>query len=194
MAILAESNSSSGSGSLTGWFISDPAPAGTHVGVCLDIKETYGADVTDFETRLPVKRDIIRFLFGVKVGDEKYLIQSNDAKISGHEKSALVKLITSWMGHAPDIDGFNTEELRGRPIQLSTEKKTSALGNQYGKILSVAPVLDQFKSAAPKPEEFNELMVEAGASIGELPKQSVDPLVKDDEDQTAAKEEQDVPF
>lgn len=194
MAILAESNSSGGGGSLTGWIISEPAPAGTHVGVCLDIKETYGAEVIDFETQQPVKKDIIRFLFGVKVGDEKYLIQSNDAKISGHSKSALVKLITAWMGHAPDIDGFNTEELRGRPIQLSTEMKTSAIGNQYGKILSAAPVLDQFKAAAPTAEEFNDLMLEAGASIGELPKQSVDPLVKDDQDQPASDKNTDVPF
>lgn len=176
MAIL--SNTSSG-GHFTGWEVNVPAPTGVHLAVCLDIKETPDFESTDFNTGLPKVNDVIRFLYGIKVGDDKYLVQSNTINISGSPKSNLIKLITAWMGQAPQVQGFDTEILRGLPCQITTEQVTSEKGTLYSKVMQVAGVIEQYKAAAPKPDEFKELLSIAGAGFGEIaPPAPADPLAQ----------------
>ena len=176
MAILT--NTASG-GHFTGWEVNVPAPTGVHLAVCLDIKETPDFETTDFNTGQPVKHDVIRFLYGLKVGDDKFLVQSNTINISGSPKSNLIKLITAWMGQAPQVQGFDTEILRGKPCQLTSEQVTSTKGTVYSKVTQIAGVIEQYKAAAPKPDEFKELLSIAGADFGEIaPPAPADPLIQ----------------
>ena len=155
MAIIEEHVSSSGS--VTGWDISKLCPSGAHVAVCLDIKDTY--DVTRPKYDDPSQTEVVnltRFLFGVKGSDgQTYRVQTGDLKISGHEKSSLVALLTGWLAKPLDeLIGWDYVEQKGKPAMLTIIHKTSQRGTVYAIIQGITPVLEQLLTQVPSSSEF----------------------------------------
>jgi len=144
-------------GSLTGWDITDVCPAGTYVGVCLEVKDTF--DVTRPKYEDPSQTEVVnltRFLFGVQGADGIfYKIQTHDLKISGHEKSALMGLLTAWKAKPVDqLVGWDYCEMAGEPAMITVIQKTSQKGRVYATAQNVVAPPPQMADQAPDPSKF----------------------------------------
>ena len=162
MAII-EKNESTG-GSITGWDIKKLCPAGAHVAVCLDIKDSF--DITRPKYDDPSQSEVVnltRFLFGIKTPDgTKYRVQTHDLKITGHEKSALIGFLTTWLAKPIDeLFGWDYVEQVGESAMLTIVHKTSQRGTVYAIIQGISPLLEQLADQVPSRTEF------AGGVIGD---------------------------
>ena len=160
---------------ILGWKIETPSPSGSFAGVCLDVdtREKFEREVFGkpgiYET-IPA----VRILIGVKEGDTPYLVQTNVIKASGHPKSNFYKLVENWIGEF--AMNFDPRALVNKPCNIVIERMTSARGTVYGKIKSITAIPSGLESACPTKDDFNDLMVKAGANVGSLPIQEADPL------------------
>jgi excinuclease UvrABC ATPase subunit len=95
--------------------------------------------------------DVCRFLFGTQDGQ---MVQTGEMKISAHEKSKLVGVLTSWLGSNPGA-GFDTESLRGKGCMINIIQKTSQKGTVYSDITSISPVMQGMEAQVPQAASFN---------------------------------------
>ena len=155
MAILQQS--SNGDGPITGWSL-EPCRPGQYLAVCLDVKDSLGIQRPAYEDPTRIETlDVCRFLFGTQDGQ---MVQTGEMKISAHEKSKLVGVLTSWLGSNPGA-GFDTESLRGKGAMINIVEKTSMKGRTYSDITSVTPVMQGMEAQVPQPSQFN---IPGGAS------------------------------
>jgi len=155
MAILQQS--SNGDGPITGWSL-EPCRPGQYLAVCLDVKDSFGIQRPAYEDPTRIETlDVCRFLFGTQDGQ---MVQTGEMKISAHEKSKLVGVLTSWLGSNPGA-GFDTESLRGKGAMINIVEKTSMKGRTYSDITSVTPVMQGMEAQVPQPSQFN---IPGGAS------------------------------
>ena len=155
MAILQQS--SNGNGPISGWPI-EPINAGQYLAVCLDVKDSFGIQRPAYEDPTRIETlDVCRFLFGTQDGQ---MVQTGEMKISAHEKSKLVGVLTSWLGSNPGA-GFDTESLRGKGCMINIIQKTSQKGTVYSDITSITPVMAGMEAQVPQPSQFN---IPGGAS------------------------------
>ena len=155
MAILQQS--SNGDGPITGWPL-EPARPGQYLAVCLDVKDSFGIQRPAYEDPTRIETlDVCRFLFGTQDGQ---MVQTGEMKISAHEKSKLVGVLTSWLGSNPGA-GFDTESLRGKGCMINVVQKTSQKGTVYCDITSITPVMAGMEAQVPQPSQFN---IPGGAS------------------------------
>jgi len=155
MAILQQS--SNGDGPITGWSL-EPCRPGQYLAVCLDVKDSFGIQRPAYEDPTRIETlDVCRFLFGTQDGQ---MVQTGEMKISAHEKSKLVGVLTSWLGSNPGA-GFDTESLRGKGAMINIVEKTSMKGRTYSDITSVTPVMAGMEAQVPQPSQFN---IPGGAS------------------------------
>ena len=155
MAILQQS--SNGDGPITGWPL-QPINAGQYLAVCLDVKDSFGIQRPAYEDPTRIETlDVCRFLFGTQDGQ---MVQTGEMKISAHEKSKLVGVLTSWLGSNPGA-GFDTETLRGKGCMINIIQKTSQKGTVYSDITSITPVMQGMEAQVPQPSQFN---IPGGAS------------------------------
>ena len=148
MAILQQSTS--GEGPITGWPL-QPINAGQYLAVCLDVKDSFGIQRPAYEDPTRIETlDVCRFLFGTQDGQ---IIQTGEMKISAHEKSKLVGVLTSWLGSNPGA-GFDTESLRGKGAMINVVQKTSQKGRTYSDITSVTPVMAGMEAQVPQASQF----------------------------------------
>jgi len=155
MAILQQS--SNGDGPITGWPL-EPARPGQYLAVCLDVKDSFGIQRPAYEDPTRIETlDVCRFLFGTQDGQ---MVQTGEMKISAHEKSKLVGVLTSWLGSNPGA-GFDTETLRGKGCMINIIQKTSQKGTVYSDITSITPVMQGMEAQVPQPSQFN---IPGGAS------------------------------
>jgi len=155
MAILQQS--SNGDGPITGWPL-QPINAGQYLAVCLDVKDSFGIQRPKYEDPSQIETlDVCRFLFGTQDGQ---IIQTGEMKISAHEKSKLVGVLTSWLGSNPGA-GFDTETLRGKGCMINVVQKISQKGTVYCDIISITPVMAGMEAQVPQPAQFN---IPGGAS------------------------------
>ena len=160
MAILTQSSSSTG-GPLTGWHLGDQlAPAGQHLAVCVAVKDSQGVERPTYENPAVLETvDLTRFLFGTVVNGAPMLIQTSEMKISGHEKSKLVAVLTGWLGRPPLMDGtWDYCTMEGQGATLTVVQKTSQKGRIYADVQSVAPVMEQLAGQVPPVETFSGLL------------------------------------
>ena len=149
MAILQQSTS--GEGPITGWPL-QPINAGQYLAVCLDVKDSFGIQRPAYEDPTRIETlDVCRFLFGTQDGQ---MVQTGEMKISAHEKSKLVGVLTSWLGSNPGA-GFDTETLRGKGCMINIIQKTSQKGTVYSDITSITPVMQGMEAQVPQPSQFN---------------------------------------
>ena len=155
MAILQQS--SNGEGPITGWPL-QPINAGQYLAVCLDVKDSFGIQRPAYEDPTRIETlDVCRFLFGTQDGQ---MVQTGEMKISAHEKSKLVGVLTSWLGSNPGA-GFDTETLRGKGCMINVVQKTSQKGTVYCDITSITPVMAGMEAQVPQPSQFT---IPGGAS------------------------------
>ena len=155
MAILQQS--SNGDVPITGWPL-QPINAVQYLAVCLDVKDSFGIQRPAYEDPTRIETlDVCRFLFGTQDGQ---MVQTGEMKISAHEKSKLVGILTSWLGSNPGA-GFDTETLRGKGCMINIIQKTSQKGTVYSDITSITPVMQGMEAQVPQPSQFN---IPGGAS------------------------------
>ena len=159
---------------ILGWKISTPCPSGTFLARCVDVDTNEKFKRKKYQSEEIETIPAVRFLFALKDGDNKFLVQTNVYKASGSPKSNFYKAVVAWRGEFPTT--FDPNTLKGEEVSLTVEQRTSGRGTVYGAITNISAVPEAYKQACPKASEFNELMLEAGADIGTLPVQSEDPL------------------
>ncbi len=148
MAILQQS--SNGNGPISGWPI-EPINAGQYLAVCLDVKDSFGIQRPSYDDPSVIETlDVCRFLFGTQDGQ---MVQTGEMKISAHEKSKLVGVLTSWLGSNPGA-GFDTESLRGKGCMINIIQKTSQKGTVYSDITSITPVMAGMEAQVPQATSF----------------------------------------
>ena len=152
MAILTAITSSDGP--RTGWPLGDAlVPAGQHVAVCLAIKDSLGIERPTFDDPAVMETvDLTRFLFGLPDGT---MIQTGEMKITGHEKSNLVKCLTGWLGKPPQMDGsWDYCTMQGQGAMLNVQHKVSRKGRTYGDVQGIAGVMAQLVDQVPDAAKF----------------------------------------
>ena len=149
MAILQQSMSG-GEGPISGWDI-QPCRPGQYLAICLDVKDTFGVQRPKYDNPAEIETlDVCRFLFGTQDGQ---LVQTGEMKISAHEKSKLVGVLTSWTGQAQGA-GFDTETLKGKGCMINVVEKTSQKGRKYADITSITPVMTGMEAQIPQASHF----------------------------------------
>ena len=155
MAILHRQATSSGT-SLRRYDIETLAPAGAFPARLVDVMETFGVERPTFDdpSKTEVK-DVTTLLFAIRDDEGKvHLVQTWEMTLSANEKSALIKLLQSWKGEAPPVDGtydYCTEI--GNVAQVTVAHKTSRKGTTYACVAGVAPLMAAAADQAPKLEE-----------------------------------------
>ena len=175
MAILEQKPSGGG----TGWDISEICPAGTQVAICIEIKDVF--EVTRSKYDNPSETEVVdltRFLFGIKAADGcLYRVQTHEMKISSHEKSGLMKILTSWTAKPmAELMNWDYCEMQGELAQLTVIHKTSKMGKVYPAIEAVTPLHPQLAATAPTLEDFmNQPVPAEGAPSATAPEPAVAP-------------------
>ena len=152
MAILRASSSSDGP--ITGWPLGDAVTNdGQYLAVCLGVKDTLGHERPTFDDPSVMETvDLTRFLFGLPDGS---MIQTGEMKITGHERSNLVKFLTGWLGRPPQMDGsWDYCEMIGQGAVLNVVGQTSRKGRQYANVQGVTPVMEQLADQVPQAGQF----------------------------------------
>ena len=175
MAILEQKASGGG----TGWDISEICPAGTQVAICLEIKDVFEVTRPKYDNPAEVEVvDLTRFLFGIKAADGcLYRVQTHEMKISSHEKSGLMKILTGWTAKPlAELMNWDYCEMQGQLAQLTVIHKTSKMGKVYPAIETVTPLHPQLAAAAPTLEHFmGEPVPAEGAPAEVAPSPAVAP-------------------
>lgn len=152
MALLTAQTSSDGP--RTGWPLGDTlVPAGQHVAICLDVKDSLDIERPTFDDpSITETVDLTRFLFGLPDGS---MIQTGEMKISGHEKSNLVKFLTGWLGKPPQMDGtWDYCEMKGQGAMINVQHRVSRKGRTYADIQGIAGVMEQLAAQIPNVSQF----------------------------------------
>jgi len=123
------------------------------VAVCLDVKDSLGIERPTFDDPNVMETvDLTRFLFGLQDGS---MIQTGEMKITGHERSNLVKFLTGWLGRIPQMDGsWDYCEMIGQGAVLSVAQKVSRKGRTYADVQGVTPVMEQLADQVPQAGQF----------------------------------------
>ena len=151
MAILTASSTD---GPRTGWPLGDSlVQPGQHVAVCIDVKDSLQIERPTFDDPTVMETvDLTRFLFGLPDGS---MIQTGEMKISGHEKSNLVKFLTGWLGKPPRMDGsWDYREMTGVGAMLNVAHRVSRKGRTYADCQGIAGVMDQLVAQVPNVAQF----------------------------------------
>jgi hypothetical protein len=109
------------------------------------------------------KRDITRFLFGIRNPQthQLFLVQTFEMTISGAAQSNLVQFIRGWTAREPY--GFDYLSLKGSGATLTIGHKqsTKTPGLFYAIILNASPVYPALANEIPQPALFAELVTKA---------------------------------
>ena len=126
---------------------------GQYVAVCLDVKDSLGIERPTFDDPNVMETvDLTRFLFGLQDGS---MIQTGEMKITGHERSNLVKFLTGWLGRPPQMDGsWDYCEMIGQGAVLSVAQKVSRKGRTYADVQGISSVMEQLADQVPQAGQF----------------------------------------
>ena len=162
MAILKQETGTGGGGRRI--LVEEMAPKGTFLATCIEVEERYGVERRKFESEETEVVDLTTFYFGFRAKEGGLrIVRSKPMKISGHEKSALVKFVTTWLGEAPKT-GFDTTSLFGKGAQLTVTHTIAANGKTYANISAIAPVMEGLEKNLVGVSSFKGLLapLEAG--------------------------------
>lgn len=131
-----------------------PAPADTHVAVCVDFADlgTYD-DVWQGETKRSPKCRLVFEIDATRPEDGKRYIVSTMMTASLSEKANLRKFLNQWRGRPfadEELKGFDTERLIGAPALLSVIHKVKG-DKTYANISSAVPLPRAMASAKLAP-------------------------------------------
>lgn len=141
MAILKQETGSGGGGGRR-ILVEEMAPKGTFLATCIEVEERYQVERRKFESEETEIVDLTTFYFGFRAKEGGLrIVRTKPMKISGHEKSALVKFVTTWLGEAPK-SGFDTATLLGRGAQITIAHTLANNGKTYANIAAISPVME----------------------------------------------------
>lgn len=156
MAILKQETGTGGGGRRI--LVEEMAPKGTFLATCIDVEERYGVERKKFESTETEIVNLITFYFGFRTKEGGLrIVRSKPMKISGHEKSALVKFIGTWLGEKPK-PSFDTATLFGKGAQLTITHTEALNGKTYANISAISPVMEGLEGNLRKVEEFKGLL------------------------------------
>ena len=163
-------------------------PAGTYIAVCTDIRDQPDYQQANFETGKIDSFFAVAFQFGFLKQGKIHHVAKEGIRLSSHDKSTLVGMLTAWNGVKPAV-GFDTEAQRGKGAMITIGHQVAQKsGKTYAKLISVvgvpegiplpagiavkpAPVAapDPLSSAAPMTPEEKAVMDELEARDSGLP-------------------------
>lgn len=121
----------------------DPAPAGVHQGVCVDVVDLGILDVTWQGQSKKQHKINVAWQIAEKRDDGKPFLVFKRYTLSLGEKATLRKDLESWRGRAFTRDeeqGFDVERLIGANCLLNIQHNESG-GKTYANVVSVMPLL-----------------------------------------------------
>jgi hypothetical protein len=159
-----------------------PAPAGTHAGVCVDVIDHGMMEVT-YQGRTRQQHKItIAWQLDVDLPDGKPFLVRRRYTASLHEKSALRKDLESWRGRAftnVELDGFNLEDLLNVGCFLNIVHRES--GN--GTFANVASIMRLPKNmTAPQARDYIRVQDRPQAQTSQTTEDGLDGLGVTDDD------------
>lgn len=120
----------------------EPAPAGVHVGVCVDVVDMGELEVTYAgKTKKQHKVRVVWQLDTLRDDLKPFLVQKRYT-LSLNEKATLRKELESWRGRAfteEELKGFDLEKLLGANAQLNIQHATRD-GNTYANVIGIIPL------------------------------------------------------
>ena len=121
----------------------EPAPRGTFVATCIDIKDMFGVVRPKFENPSESEKvDLTAFLFGFRDRSGKaFKIASKTMRISAKDNSNLYGFLKSWLGRPPQY-GWDYVELKGSKALVTIDHTPSRKypGVVYADIVTLSPV------------------------------------------------------
>jgi len=126
-------------------------PDGQHLAVCANVIDYEDVERKVFQSEATKVTSVTRFLFSYTVQGNTHYVETKEMQISTNEKSNLMKFLSSWLGHAPDLSGEwdYIEHMKGQPALLDIAHQPSRMGDRvYVNINNIMPVPEQLKSVA----------------------------------------------
>jgi hypothetical protein len=133
---------------------------GTFIATCIDVEDRFGVQRKKYESEDMETVNLTRFYFGYKGKDgTPHIVATKPLKLSAHEKSELVKLITAWTTDKPG-PGFDTQKMLGKGAQITVAHVEGGRGNgqRFANILSVGPVMDGMEASILPAASFAGLL------------------------------------
>lgn len=116
-----------------------PAPAGTFAAICTDIVDQIGVQRRKYQSEEMETVNLTTFTFSFTDGGV-HQIRTKPMLISAHEKSALFKFLSAWLGRPPKL-GWDYCELKGFPAMISVSHAPRQNGEGvFSNISSIMPL------------------------------------------------------
>lgn len=182
MAIIAKS---SGDGQSF-----DPAPAGAHRAVCVDVIDRGILDVTwQGQTKKQHKVDLAWQIDEAREDGKRFLVFKRYT-LSLNEKAALRKDLESWRGRAftrEEEMGFDVEAVIGKSCLLNVAQNRKG-DRTYANVVSVMPLMkgmgamvaEDYTRVSERAAAATEQTTNGGALNGPQFEEAVPPLTDDD--------------
>lgn len=121
----------------------EPAPAGLHQGICVDVVDMGVLEVTfGGKTKKQHKVRLVWQINELMTTGKPFIVQKRYT-LSLHEKATLRKELESWRGRSftpEELGGFDLEEkLIGANAQLNVQHATKD-GTTYANVVSIVPL------------------------------------------------------
>ena len=137
-------------------------PKGKYIATCIGISDAYGVERKKFESEDVEKVDLTSFYFGFTCKQGRpWAVKTRDMKISLHERAALSKFLTDWLGEAPAV-GLDTAKLVGRGAEIRVEHvaSTRTPGRFFANLQVCLPVDSEDTSKIKPVDAFKGLLHE----------------------------------
>lgn len=116
-----------------------PCPAGTFAAICVKVDDKFGVTRRKYQSEELETVNLTSFTFQFVDGDI-HQVRSRDMLISAHEKSALLKFLTQWLGGAPKM-GWDYCAMEGQPALISVTHTPRTNGEGvFCNIASIMPL------------------------------------------------------
>jgi len=132
----------------------EPAPAGAHAGICVDIVDLGVLQVTYGKQTKEQHKVRICWQIDENMEDGKPFLATKRYTLSLHEKAALRKDLESWRGKPftdEELKGFDLEVLLNKPCLLNINH-TTRQGSTYADVTSIMRLPKAM--TAPTPRDY----------------------------------------
>ena len=166
-----------------GFDVGPLAVIGTFPAALVAIDEKYDVERPMFQSSQTEIVDLLTLLFAYKHEGEIYKVSTPQMRISGSEKSNMIKFFTAWLGRRPQA-GWRWSEMLGKSCVLSVGHHETKKGSMIAVINSIAPMNKGLVDDLPTKSEVEELIEEYQGAEEEFPIGAVE----------SEKEDVDVPY
>lgn len=130
----------------------EPAPAGAHQAVCVDVVDK-GVVKTEWQGQKRERHEVqIRWQIDEKMDDGNRYLVVRTFTLTLHEKGALRPFLESWRGREfteEELEGFDLEKLIGANCQLNVVHARKN-GRTYANVASIMPPAKGMQKMEPE--------------------------------------------